>query len=133
MRSAVTCILGVLQDNTFDDVRHILAGIGRYRQLVELLPLDHIDGVGGALLEEPGHCLSEQGVAFIFETMNLHTNLEHFHGVLQATQPPDGFLHLFRGMEQDFPAPALRRDLGNFIQGNTLAHRLGEVEDVVQA
>ena len=47
IRSAVADILSVLQDNAFDNVGHILAGISCFfEELVEFLPLDQPDSIG---------------------------------------------------------------------------------------
>src|SRR5919198_970126 len=81
--SAAALMLAVLEDDTFDDVGDILAGIGRFfKELVDLLPLDDVNGVG-TFLEEPGHTPAQSGIAFVLETVDLHAGLQHFHGVLQ--------------------------------------------------
>src|SRR3977135_1190303 len=82
--SAVALMLAVLEDDTFDDVGNILAGIGRFlKEFVDLFPLDDMDGVG-AFLEEPGHTPAESGIAFVLETVNLQAGMQHLHRVFQA-------------------------------------------------
>ena len=62
---------GHLEDDSLDDVGHVLAAIGdRLEGLVDLLPLDHLDGVGLAL-EQGGELVAQEAVGLVLESVHL--------------------------------------------------------------
>src|SRR5438045_1765410 len=64
-----------LEDDPLDHVRHVLTAIGDdLHRLVDLLPLDDLDGIA-LLLEERGEAVPEQRICGVLQAV-------HFHGVL---------------------------------------------------
>src|SRR5437773_2743506 len=76
-----------LEDDPLDDVRHVLAAVGdRLHRLVDLLPLDHLDGVA-LLLEHRGEGLAQQGVGAVLKAVHLHRVLVEAR--VHRAQAPD--------------------------------------------
>src|SRR6185436_320425 len=62
---------GVLEGDALDHVRHVFAAIDRILQVVvDLLPLDDVDGIR-AFLEEMRHRATQQRVALVLEAVHL--------------------------------------------------------------
>src|SRR5258706_10604852 len=63
---------GHLEDDPFDHVRDVLAAIGDdLHRLVDLLPLDDLDGIA-LLLEERRQAVPQQRVRGVLQTVHLH-------------------------------------------------------------
>src|SRR5437763_14656088 len=71
-RESIACARsGHLQDDPFDDVRHVLAAVGDdLHRLVDLLPLDDLDGIA-RLVEERGQAVTPQVVGAVLEPVVL--------------------------------------------------------------
>src|SRR5436190_16265096 len=96
-----------LEDDPLDDVRHVLAAVGDgLHRLVDLLPLDHLDGVA-LLLEHRGEGLAQQGVGAVLKAVHLHRVLVEAR--VHRAQAPDAAVH--------------RRDLGRDHVGHRPARR----------
>src|SRR5687767_4346677 len=62
---------GHLEDDAFDHVDHVLAAVGdRFHRLVQLLPLDQLDGVYSAL-EQRGELVPQEAVRLVLEAIHL--------------------------------------------------------------
>src|SRR6185436_10622088 len=62
---------GHLEDDSLDDIGHVLAAIGdRLEGLVDLLPLDHLDGVGLGV-EQLGQTVAQQLVGGVLQAVHL--------------------------------------------------------------
>src|SRR3989442_12066123 len=73
---------GHLQDDPFDHVRHVLAAVGDdLHRLVNLLPLDDLDGIARRL-EHGGQAVAEEIVGAVLEAVHLH------RGLLGSGGPP---------------------------------------------
>src|SRR5881227_7440 len=63
---------GHLEDDSLDHVRHVLAAVGdRLQRLVDLLPLDDLDGVG-LRLEQLGQAVAQQLVGDVLQPVDLY-------------------------------------------------------------
>src|SRR5262249_30420915 len=63
---------GHLEDDPFDDVRDVLAAVGDdLHRLVDLLPLDDLDGIA-LLVEQCGQAVAQQRVGAVLESVDLH-------------------------------------------------------------
>src|SRR5687768_9125492 len=61
-----------LEDDSFDDVGDVLAAVGDdLHRLVDLFPLDHLDGIA-LLLEERGQAVAQQVVGRVLQSVHLH-------------------------------------------------------------
>src|SRR5438132_7546747 len=84
----------VLERHTFDHVRDVLAAVDRVLQVVvDLLPLDHVDGIG-ARAEEAGDRAPQELVAQVLEAVDLRAVGEEARPVLQVAQRAHGRPHL---------------------------------------
>src|SRR6266404_1666766 len=62
---------GHLEHDALDDVDHVLAAVGdRLHRLVQLLPLDHLDGVL-APFEERRELITKEAISFVLEAIHL--------------------------------------------------------------
>src|SRR6266571_2578735 len=121
-----------LEDDPLDDVRHVLAAVGDgLHRLVDLLPLDHLDGVA-LLLEHRGEGLAQQGVGAVLQAVHLHRVLVEAR--VHRAQAPDAAVHR-RDLGHDHVGhrPARRGRLFNPVDDEALGGRLEEVEHVVEA
>src|SRR5213594_3515018 len=122
---------GHLQNDPFDHVRHVLAAVGDdLHRLVDLLPLDDLDGIARRL-EHRGQAVAEEIVGAVLETV-------HLDGVLveprvhraQASNRPVGRLDV---PHDDLGhGPARRGRLLDPVHHQTLGRRLDVVEHVVE-
>src|SRR5262245_33018222 len=61
---------GVLEDHALDHVGDVLAAVARrLHELVDLLPLDDLDGIS-LLAEQPGDGAAQDGVGLVFEPVD---------------------------------------------------------------
>ena len=131
MREEAAAASGHLQHDALDHVDHVFAAIGdRLHRLVQLLPLDHLDGVLGAL-EQGGELVAKQAVGFVLEPV-------HLDGVLvvegrQRAQTADRAIRLLRRLHDDLG----HRDgpVGwavDLVDEEPISHLVDEVEHVVQ-
>src|SRR5881397_2121054 len=122
---------GHLQNDPFDHVSHVLAAVGDdLHRLVDLLPLDDLDGIARRL-EHRGQAVAEEIVGAVLETV-------HLDGVLveprvhraQASNRPVGRLD---DPHDDLGhGPARRGRLLDPVHHQTLGRRLDVVEHVVE-
>src|SRR2546427_10446117 len=121
-----------LEDDPLDAVRHVLAAVGdRLHRLVDLLPLDHLDGVA-LLLEHRGEGLAQQGVGAVLKAVHLHRVLVEAR--VHRAQAPDAAVHR-RDLRHAHPCPrpARRGRLFDPVDDEALGGGLEEVEHVVEA
>src|SRR5262245_64361818 len=94
--TTVSTASGHLQDDPLDDVRDVLAAVGDdLHRLVDLLPLDDLDGIA-RLVEERGQAIAQQRVGAVFQPI-------HLDGVLvesrvHVSQAMDGTVHRLGGL-----------------------------------
>src|SRR6185436_12986139 len=122
---------GHLEDDSLDDVGDVLAAIGdRLEGLVDLLPLDHLDGVGLGV-EELGQAVAQQLVGAVLQPVDLHRVLVKA-GVHRA-QALDGPVRGMRDVHDDVGQGARGRGrLLDPVDDQPLGHCLDEIQDVVQ-
>src|SRR5436309_268804 len=121
-----------LEDDPLDDVRHVLAAVGDgLHRLVDLLPLDHLDGVA-LLLEHRGEGLAQQGVGAVLKAVHLHRVLVEAR--VHRAQAPEAAVHR-RDLGHDHLGhrPARRSRFFDPVDDEALGGGLEEVEHVVEA
>src|SRR5437762_10914422 len=85
---------GHLEDDPFDDVRHVLAAVGDdLHRLVDLLPLDDLDGIA-LLVEERSQAVAQQVVGAVLQPVDLDRVLVKTR--IHVAQAADGPVHGLR-------------------------------------
>src|SRR5204863_3571184 len=94
-RESIACARsGHLQDDPFDDVRHVLAAVGDdLHRLVDLLPLDDLDGIA-LLVEERSQAVAQQVVGAVLQPVDLDRVLVKTR--IHVAQAADGPVHGLR-------------------------------------
>src|SRR5438034_548621 len=122
---------GHLEDDPFDDVRHVLAAVGDdLHRLVDLLPLDDLDGIA-RLVEERGQAVTQQVVGAVLEPVDLDGVL--VEAGIHVAQAADRPVHRLRRLDDHVGhGPAGGGRLLDPIDNEALGGRLDVVEHVVQ-
>src|SRR5215470_18322860 len=85
-----------LEDDPLDDVRDVLAAVGDdLHGLVDLLPLDDLDGIA-LLVEQRGKAVAQQRVGAVLEAVHLHRVL--VESGVHVAQAADGAVHRLCGL-----------------------------------
>src|SRR6266853_3370597 len=125
---------GILDDDTLDDIGHVLALVGdRLEVLVDLLQLDQLASIG-LVAEELRHGRAQDLVRVGLQPVDLAADLHDFLGVAHVVEEIDRRLHFFGAGDADIGKPLrLVGDLADVVEEHTLRYVLHQVEDVVHA
>src|SRR5688500_9588928 len=123
---------GMLDDDPLDHVGRILARIdGVLEEGVDLLPLDHLDGIGSVIGEEVRDRLAADAIALVLEPMDLDPMRRDVLEALELLECTDQLLAL---LHDDLGLLVRHRcRLLDLVEDAGVGDLLDEVEHVVQA
>src|SRR5437016_4254815 len=86
--------------HALDHVGDVLTAVDRVLEVVvDLLPLDHVDGVR-AVVEQPCHGAAKQPIALVLEAVHLGAVRDQRGAVAQVAEAPDGVANGLHGLHQ---------------------------------
>src|SRR5829696_2645431 len=122
--------LGVLDDDAFEDVRHMLRGVDRLLQALEdVLPTDHNHGVD-PIVEQGCDGFADDAVPVVLEAVDLNGVVSDD---LEPAQPGHRLCDLApRGVQNPSEVLGLRHRRLDLVEPEVVGNLLGVVHDVVE-